>query len=590
MLIPVQYSMGHSQIELEDSDFQEPTILWLISHMPSGTRKSKLYKFISKLMLEAYKNKSETLDQSNSHNDSNTSSHSKFNINQATFEVIGQDMAITNNIGMWFFDEGRSFFSQVKMYNNGTSRNEAALLSLYDGGEWNHKTVASTNFEMPFTKLVIGGFTQTSHMLELQGKSNLSQNQSGFIPRFLTFMLKPVSTDIRLTKAEPETIINELVSLLSIVDIYHENAQKSPTLKHIVERGTSAFELFCRFSNTVNDWITDNYNITRLERIRGMVSKSIGQVLRMSAMLNSLFLFHNPIEVIDFENSSSLSPSKNPTFLLEQPQHPLPVSLMAMEAAIQIVTFSLHQNFILQGLEFIELNCKDGLVHIQDSQQSLVPASTLPPPPESIPSSTTSSTTRASCQSDLGKILLLPGMTMNIKRVNEEKKLGRGKEKRLQRVFEVFQSLMRLGFGALCGNVFEFRADIILHVRQDDELQNHIFSSGVQISRFEEARQSESKYKNKREHEVPIKKAKTDSLSSSNASLASSSSFLPTSSSNNAHRRSPIVNTLLNNQLPMSPDTWSALDSSINPSFVTPSGIKAHDALQFDEDLNDFVM
>ena len=45
----VQYAMGFSSVKLYDSDWIEPTILWILQHMPSGTRKSNISKFVDEL-------------------------------------------------------------------------------------------------------------------------------------------------------------------------------------------------------------------------------------------------------------------------------------------------------------------------------------------------------------------------------------------------------------------------------------------------------------------------------------------------------------------------------------------------------------
>ena len=47
--------------------------------------------------------------------------------------MIGKKISMSNNSGMWFFDEGNSFFSQINTYGKGNNRNKASLLSLYDG-------------------------------------------------------------------------------------------------------------------------------------------------------------------------------------------------------------------------------------------------------------------------------------------------------------------------------------------------------------------------------------------------------------------------------------------------------------------------
>ena len=80
--------------------------------------------------------------------------------------MIGKKIAMSNNAGMWFFDEGNYlFFSQINSFNNkGNDRNEKSLLSLSDGREWKHESVNSTNFNMPYTK---EKFVHTIRLIDL---------------------------------------------------------------------------------------------------------------------------------------------------------------------------------------------------------------------------------------------------------------------------------------------------------------------------------------------------------------------------------------------------------------------------------------
>ena len=117
LLIPTQYAMGHSRVVLQDTAMNEPTLMWLLCHMPSGTRKSTIHSIVKNIIQKAFI--SEDIND--------------FTIDNATFELIGLKMQSNNNCGMWFFDEGRSFFSQMKMYSNSASRNESTVLTLYNG-------------------------------------------------------------------------------------------------------------------------------------------------------------------------------------------------------------------------------------------------------------------------------------------------------------------------------------------------------------------------------------------------------------------------------------------------------------------------
>lgn len=93
------------------------------------------------------------------------------------------------------FRRGKTFFSQLGLYQKGSSRDESVLLTLYDAGEWNHSTAKGVQFSLERTNLALGGLTQTAHIAQLF--SNKEQMESGLIPRFLSLLLKPVHTSIR---------------------------------------------------------------------------------------------------------------------------------------------------------------------------------------------------------------------------------------------------------------------------------------------------------------------------------------------------------------------------------------------------------
>lgn len=145
------------------------------------------------------------------------------------------------------------------------------LMKLYDDKDWIHETVNSTNLNMPFTKLIVGGFIQTPTILSML--ENREQNQSGFLPRFTTYLFKPCYSSIVSKSKVPPTIKQKFVTA-----IFHMDALSTPKFKHIVERGTSAFHLLCSFIDPLNHWISENYFVSRLDRARGIVSKAIGQV------------------------------------------------------------------------------------------------------------------------------------------------------------------------------------------------------------------------------------------------------------------------------------------------------------------------
>ena len=62
------------------------------------------------------------------------------------------------------------------------------------GREWKHETINSTNFNTPYTKLIIGGFIQTPLMLNML--DNREQNQSVCYPISPLFFVNLVSRNM----------------------------------------------------------------------------------------------------------------------------------------------------------------------------------------------------------------------------------------------------------------------------------------------------------------------------------------------------------------------------------------------------------
>ena len=110
-----------------------------------------------------------------------------------------------------------------------------------------------------------------------------------------------------------------------------------------------------------------------------MVSKSLGHTFRLAGILNSFFLCWNRDEVIEFERESILS-GDIPDFEEaigkvgcdgdadqdDESVSVVPISLMAMQSALSIVTHALTQNLILQNIELLEFDFSSFLPTIRD--------------------------------------------------------------------------------------------------------------------------------------------------------------------------------------------------------------------------------
>ena len=144
-IFPVPYVLKYTSVTIESADWIEPTIIWVLMHMPSGTRKSVIYNYIQSLLTDL-----EDEDM-------------VYQICESTFEKLGLIMEKNDGHLCWYFDEARHFFSQLGLYQKGSSRDESVLLSLYDGQSWGHTSAKGVSFGLPKTKLSLGGLTQKPH-------------------------------------------------------------------------------------------------------------------------------------------------------------------------------------------------------------------------------------------------------------------------------------------------------------------------------------------------------------------------------------------------------------------------------------------
>ena len=74
-----------------------------------------------------------------------------------------------------------------------------------------------------------------------------------------------------------------------------------------------------------------------------------------------------------FQHSKIIQSTPNlPLFDTTNHQAIITISLMAMEAAIQTITYSIHLNFILQNIDFLSLKIEKDVVSITDSPPAML--------------------------------------------------------------------------------------------------------------------------------------------------------------------------------------------------------------------------
>ena len=317
-LTPISFTMGHSFVSLEDSRWCEPTIVWPLMHMSSGMCKTNISKEVS-----SYFNNINDIDECLP--------------DQITFEKLGMMMSGNHNKCIWYFDEFRSFITQLGVYgaNGKAQMNESTILRMYDAGRWSHNTVQSANFNLPFTRMVLGGLSQTSHVMSLL---NTDENVfSGFMPRFLIVMLNPIFMELDdLDKGDMEHH-TKMISILKKIQRDHIDAKELQQQNYISKRSSLAYETFKSFYSHVTNWLKNNHIKEEAQFPCIILAKAKGQVLRLSAIFHAFFIKYDYDAVKSKENNGDIE-----TF---------EISKMAMDAAIQLSLYSINQLMILKNFQ-----------------------------------------------------------------------------------------------------------------------------------------------------------------------------------------------------------------------------------------------
>ena len=106
IIVNLEFFMAYSEAMLEDSDWREPLLSWIIMHMPSGTRKSAIYSFLEntlydkaiEIIRDAYQMKKE---------------ETEFLVHETTFEKLGLLLQENEGKKLWVHDEIRHFWAQM---------------------------------------------------------------------------------------------------------------------------------------------------------------------------------------------------------------------------------------------------------------------------------------------------------------------------------------------------------------------------------------------------------------------------------------------------------------------------------------------
>ena len=130
LLIILSFSMSHSVVEVEKTNWTEPVLLWISICLPTGMGKSSLCRFLRKLINDVQV----TLA---------TDETSSWFCDDQSFEKMGDLMYQNHWKLLGLYDELPMFLSQVNVFRGrglSDSHELAVFLQLYGSEQWIRRT------------------------------------------------------------------------------------------------------------------------------------------------------------------------------------------------------------------------------------------------------------------------------------------------------------------------------------------------------------------------------------------------------------------------------------------------------------------
>ena len=130
LLMILSFSMSHSCVVVEGTDWLEPVILWIAICMPTGSGKSSLCKFLKKLV--------DTARVCCGLDESAPSCY----LDDQSFKKMGAIMNENHKL-LGLYDELAIFLSQINVFRGrglADSHELSLFLQLYGGNSWVRKT------------------------------------------------------------------------------------------------------------------------------------------------------------------------------------------------------------------------------------------------------------------------------------------------------------------------------------------------------------------------------------------------------------------------------------------------------------------
>ena len=255
------------------------------------------------------------------------------------------------------------------------------------------------------------------------------------------------------------------------------------------------FEMFAQYYEQVSEWIQTHQYKMKYQNAITMVSKSLGQILRLSGILNRLYIAWNLDEVDQFESNSAMNgESIDFKDVLISNDGTVPISVMAMQSALSIVSHSLNQNMILQNTELFTFDLSTSVPTIRENEQPVSDESvqqvhvlmetgngqtqsTLPPPQH-----------YTATALDAGKILVSGGTMLDASYLNKYRKIGQ--HSRITHIHDIFTFLDNNGFGIRTNkNTLVVHPNLLNIINENERMQMLLTTMAVSVSMLREALQ-----------------------------------------------------------------------------------------------------
>ena len=130
ILLIVSFAMSHAVVEVENTDWLEPILLWISVCMPTGSGKSSLCKWLRQIVEDAH---------AMSTNDESPS----WFLDDQSFEKMGALMHANHSKLLGLYDELPMFLTQINVFRRkglSDSHELAVFLQLYGANPWVRKT------------------------------------------------------------------------------------------------------------------------------------------------------------------------------------------------------------------------------------------------------------------------------------------------------------------------------------------------------------------------------------------------------------------------------------------------------------------